>query len=173
MLLSLFIPERGSFDKPIIKTQQTFAHPGFRKDYTGLGTLASEADAIRSAAELREHVDGVKPFEGVLAWTNDQVCYFPVDWPPSASNEDGRFYRLWSDPSDLSVISFDEAREKQKAGQCVHIGQAPRTRECAVAREAGAGDGADKYILTFIEFCCSNLSKASDNRYNRRGARLI
>lgn len=134
----------------------------------------SEADAIRSAAELREHVEGVRPYERVLAWTDDQVCCFPVDWPPDESNEDGRFYRLWSDPSDLSIISFDEAREKHKTCQYINVGHVPRVRELvsAVASGRGAGNGAE-YVLTFIEFCCSNKSKASDDRYNRPGTQLI
>ena len=31
----------------------------------------AEAEGIRVAAEFREHVDGVRPFDGVMLWTSD------------------------------------------------------------------------------------------------------
>ena len=169
-----YIPEREN-GKPIVETSKTEMNPGFRNDYIGLGILMSEADVIRTAAELHEHVTGTREIEGVLAWTDDQVCCFPLDWPPDENDEEaGRFCRLWSDPSDLSIISFEEARDKQKTGQFVCIGQVPRLRELpsAVASGKSADDGAD-YVLTFIEFCCSKGSKASDVRYDRPRTRLI
>ena len=60
-----YIPEREN-GKPIVETKSTYTNPGLRKDYIGLGILTSEADAIRTAAELREHVVGTREIEGFL-----------------------------------------------------------------------------------------------------------
>ena len=64
------------------------------------------ASAIRSAAELREHVDGVRPFDSVLLWQNGFVRSYSVDSPEDDDNIDdpySRFNQLYSFEGDGQV----------------------------------------------------------------------
>ena len=171
------LQDRGNPYKEIIETEKTNRHPGYRKDSSGLTTPKAEADALRVAAELREHVDGTKSYDGVVLWCDGRAYYFPVDWPPDKENEDGRFYWLWSDPHDHQEITLEEAAVKQRLDTCLYTGQIPRIRDlghsaAASGKCTGSGTG-DTYIITFIEFCCSRDSKASDSRYARPGVRFL
>ena len=86
------------------------------------------ADAIRKAGELREHVDGIRPFDGVLLCHEDEVHCFDVDWPEdeeSDANLAGRFYCMYTTPDDFSTISRSEALEKAKYDTYVSIGDVP------------------------------------------------
>ena len=88
----------------------------------------AEAQAIRSAAELREHVEGVRPIDGVLLWEKECVRFFPVDWPEEDDNEDdrhSRFNQLFSMKHDYETITHQEAQEMWPVSSQPKLGGIP------------------------------------------------
>ena len=130
------------------------------------------ASAIRSAAELREHVDGVRPFDSVLLWQNDFVRCYSVDSPEDDDNIDdpySRFNQLYSYEQDHELISVDRALEMAKHDTCVVVNDVDPLLEIkyvdmspAVAASRALPIGP-RLLATHIELCCEDDSRLSDD----------
>ena len=121
----------------------------------------AEAAAIRSAAELREHVDGVRPIDGVLLWENDCVRCFPVDWPEDEGHVDdsySRFNLMWSALDDFQTITKDEAREMAKYDTCLNLNRSNHKLDltymdsCPAESVSVGPMQGPKLLATHIEF---------------------
>ena len=140
----------------------------FHQDHKSWNLYAA-AEAIRRAGELREHVDGVRPFDSVVAWSTQNkepdISRYEVSWPEDDDNPDGgRFYSLNTTGFDFEMLSLEDARRDLDSDRHIHIGDVPQNayEACpSVVSDIESRKCSWKFVLTIIELCCSEDSKIS------------
>ena len=139
------LPNRGGDQDFSPKELASIVAPPVRKDVK-VHPLLAEAAAIRQAGEIREHVEDIRPFDGVMYWTETEVYLLEVDWPEETDSagirkrqtehgdamnidiedpREGRYYKLHSAADDYEIITLSDAKEKAKYDTYVSLGKVP------------------------------------------------
>ena len=164
--------------------ERKFSEAGPRKGKEWMPTPIAAADAIRKAGELRDDVEGIRPFDGVMLWSEDgSVTQLDVHWHEDEDDPlDVRYASAWTTMDDFIVITEEEARTEAQADTYVHIGQVPVDLLKPRSGSAVPGTNAEQeiprrygpsFLYTLIEFCCSSESKLCSPKYLVPGVRLV